>query len=785
MFFSILVITFFNILILTLTIFLNYVKINVSTDIILPRSAHKQEIVPAWRRMKHYSRVSHPVYNSTVGLLPVHKGILLNIMMPLDTEIIFRRGITEIIKRYPEVLLSNANVEMTRALKVNLVKFSCTDNEGCQNINSVATQFSDNNSIDIFYSSYSGAFRALGRLIVAARNAPFDRGGKYFGIISGFTFKETSWLLEMGVKIDLSSGGVMKLDSIKNTMVSLALYGYNTLFLYMEDSFEVQLEPFVGYLRGRYTGVELVEIGRFAKSLGIEIVPCIQTLSHLDQILKWPAYAGYKDSSGNLKMNGDNSYNLLERMILAVTEPLQSKRIHIGLDSMKGMRDTKICCEDLGASSAIVGVAIRNAFASHLQRLLAVIHSLRLRPVLYTNLLSQLAKIGSCECGSHNIKVVNEELLLNIHELLGDNGKDLMFTEFSSSEVNYFERIINDHEKLKNSGPIRDNSLILSLGLWTWTRFWAALHWTMSTLDAGVDAAQRKGIQSIVVEARATDGNQFAFITAEAGISYFAELVRYSSAKSRRLILQRTDESFSVIFRTISTFSDILEACAIDQIPGVPIGWGTTNIANWFLWEDPFLPYLSYSISEEELIKHYCNLANTLDLKMRVDFKKLHLTYEKENDYVSLHPLAFPAAISRVLHRKALLKMHFKRAYKHSDRNYLSKIISEKQNGIFFELIDSIVSLRHIHKILWSERYKQSGWEILEARYGILRARLEGFMETIHAFIEGEIVELEWNEENINLKVYDVENFRLPIIEWSKAVSASFYASACFDDTVD
>ena len=121
------------------------------------------------------------------------------------------------------------------------------------------------------------------------------------GIISGFVFEEVPQFSELGVKIDMSSGGVMKIESLKNTIISLALYGYNTLFLHMEDAFEVPSEPFIGYLRGKYSEIELREIGTIAKSLGIEIIPSIQALNNLDHILSWPAYSAYKDSRGNLK----------------------------------------------------------------------------------------------------------------------------------------------------------------------------------------------------------------------------------------------------------------------------------------------------------------------------------------------------------------------------------------------------------------------------------------------------------------------------------------------------
>ncbi len=63
--------------------------------------------------------------------------------------------------------------------------------------------------------------------------------------------------------------------------------GYDTLMLYTEDTYEVDNQPFFGYKRGRYTKQELKEIDAYCISAGIELVPCIQMLAHLNCMFKW------------------------------------------------------------------------------------------------------------------------------------------------------------------------------------------------------------------------------------------------------------------------------------------------------------------------------------------------------------------------------------------------------------------------------------------------------------------------------------------------------------------
>lgn len=57
--------------------------------------------------------------------------------------------------------------------------------------------------------------------------------------------------------------------------------------LYTEDTYEVNDEPYFGYVRGRYTKEEMKELDAFAGSLGISLIPCIQTLAHLKATFRW------------------------------------------------------------------------------------------------------------------------------------------------------------------------------------------------------------------------------------------------------------------------------------------------------------------------------------------------------------------------------------------------------------------------------------------------------------------------------------------------------------------
>ena len=114
-----------------------------------------------------------------------------------------------------------------------------------------------------------------------------------------------------GAMLDMSRNAVMKVEEVKNFAKILHSFGYNTLLLYTEDTYVVDGEPYFGYMRGRYTKDELKELVTYCESLGIEMIPCIQTLAHLNQIFRWQAYAPIHDCDDILFVGEERTYELI------------------------------------------------------------------------------------------------------------------------------------------------------------------------------------------------------------------------------------------------------------------------------------------------------------------------------------------------------------------------------------------------------------------------------------------------------------------------------------------
>ena len=94
-------------------------------------------------------------------------------------------------------------------------------------------------------------------------------------------FNKNNFFNDFGYMVDCSRGAVPKVETLKKLIDILSAFGYNYLMLYTEDTYEIDGEPYFGYMRGRYSKKEIEEIDKYCISKGLELRACIQTLAHL------------------------------------------------------------------------------------------------------------------------------------------------------------------------------------------------------------------------------------------------------------------------------------------------------------------------------------------------------------------------------------------------------------------------------------------------------------------------------------------------------------------------
>ena len=136
-----------------------------------------------------------------------------------------------------------------------------------------------------------------------------------------------------GLMLDLSRNAVAHIDMLKQFIREMAFMGHSWFMLYMEDVYEVEGAPYFGALRGRYSIQDLQEVDRYAQLFGVQLVPCIQTLAHMDQYFMWETIEyKYKDIDNIFNVGNAEVRTLLTRMIASLRKAFSSDIIHIGMD---------------------------------------------------------------------------------------------------------------------------------------------------------------------------------------------------------------------------------------------------------------------------------------------------------------------------------------------------------------------------------------------------------------------------------------------------------------------
>ena len=145
----------------------------------------------------------------------------------------------------------------------------------------------------------------------------------------------------LGTMIDCSRNAVMKPEAVEQWIDVTSDLGYNCLLLYIEDTYEIEGHPYFGHLRGRYSAEELRHMDDYAAAKGMELIPCIQTLAHVNALMHWPVYKDMRDADDILLAGDDRVYELVDKMFAALTSSLRTRVINIGMDEAVMLRRGK------------------------------------------------------------------------------------------------------------------------------------------------------------------------------------------------------------------------------------------------------------------------------------------------------------------------------------------------------------------------------------------------------------------------------------------------------------
>lgn len=508
--------------------------------------------------------------------------------------------------------------------------------------------------------------------------------------------REETPCFETGMMFDVSRNAVLRTKTLKTLLCRMALMGMDVGMMYTEDTYEVPDEPYFGYMRGRYSMAELRELDSCAAALGIELIPCIQTLGHLNRVLHWPAMARYADNGEVLLADEPETYRLLERMITAASAPYRTRRIHLGMDEAHGI--------GLGAHLRRHGYESPHAIIlRHLTRVTEITSRLGLEPIMWSDMYF---RPDSPTNGYYDSGEPTAEAIASVVP-----GVSLVYWDYYHNTEEEYRIMLDKHKKLSGTP-------LFAGGVWTWTGPAPDYEKTVRTTVPALTACKKAGVPLALATAWGDNGAEANLLTALPGMQLYAEFA-YTGEYDPAWLARR--------FRVCcgGEIQPFLGLSRFNTVPGMrATATRPVNAAKFLLYQDPMVQLFAKDTEGLAMAEHYAALAEE------------YAGYgAAEGLYGEL--MEFYAQLARVLADKCRWHENIAGAVARKDRAGAMELAEALRTAA-----DNTGVLRRLWRTMWLETNKPYGFEVIDGRLGAVEARLETARVRVAAWAGGDEAEL-------------------------------------------
>ncbi|HHT39447.1 MAG: beta-N-acetylhexosaminidase [Acholeplasmatales bacterium] len=500
-------------------------------------------------------------------------------------------------------------------------------------------------------------------------------------------FKKTATM------IDLSRNAVFKLTYFKEVILKHALLGFNEIWLYMEDVFEIKELPKFGYLRGKYSKEELKELVDFSNQLGITLIPCVQTLGHMGQFLRWPSSAKFKDTSDVLKVGSEDTYRLITLMLKTLKEVFPTTKIHVGMDETFGLGFGRYYKEEGYTPQP-------KLFMEHLKK----VNELALKEGFEEVYIwsDMFFRMYSKHESYYDYNIDFEESYLK--EIPSNVG--LVYWDYYNYKKEIVEGMVKKHLTL-------NKKIIFASGTWIWTKLTYDKTQTDRTALMHIDVSKEYGLEEICFTQWQDDGAYVDYDSIYLGLYDVINHIYDNKVK---------EDVF-----TFLTNKDYQDAVLISQLNDLKIS------PIRLLWDDIILAiYLNNTFLYEP------NSFNEAIKELDDYIKKL-----KENK-LTTNPVY---NIANLLNNKLKLRQQLLKQYQDKENKIsLAEELKELEKSVNLVLND--------FKERWLSNYKVYGLEVLETRLIATISRIDTLRRIIEDYNNKLITQLDFLEEELSQEGY-------------------------------
>lgn len=522
----------------------------------------------------------------------------------------------------------------------------------------------------------------------------------------------------LGVMLDCSRNAVMNVPMVKKYIQILSQLGYNRLFLYTEDTYEIPDEPFFGYFRGRYTVNELKELDDYAFENGIEMIPCIQTLAHFSALIRWPRFSELVDIGDIFLVDDERTYNLIEKMISTLRGCFRTDKLHIGMDE----------AYDLGKGKyrELHGESNRTElFLKHLKKVCEICEKYNFNPMMWSDMFHRIANEDQ-ELSSFTFD-------LSIKNLVPDN-LSLVYWDYYHVDESFHDAMLQNHKSLSDN-------IIYAGGVWKWASFVPNNSLGIESNKAAFKACLKNDVRDVIITLWGDNGAECSAFATLPALVYIACLAY--GIENEREIKKR--------FREITNceFDNFMLLDELDRCEDVPCNY-VINPCKYQLYNDCFFGIYDSGVDEGDG-KLYAELSKKLSetIKSNCQFMYIFDTVSK---------------LCNVLEIKSEIGIRTRYVYKNGSTEDFDALIND-----YKIMIDRTQEFYDAFRKQWFTENKANGFEVHDIRIGGLIMRMKNCYDRLIDFQNGTINSIpELEEQPISL----IQKKEL-VWKWSGIVSAN------------
>lgn len=497
--------------------------------------------------------------------------------------------------------------------------------------------------------------------------------------------------------LDCSRNAVPNKAFLRHWIDVLADCGYNELQLYTEDTFQVENEPYFGYLRGGFSVADIQEIDAYCKGKGIELVPCVEVLAHLDQIFRWSTYAKINDCGGVLLADEPRTYEFLDNIFASVSKAFSSKKINLGLDETMLLGQGKFLQKHGYEEKSSI-------FLRHLAKIKTLTDKYGFQPMMWSDMFFRLENKGEYAVQS---PTMSKETVAKKPQ-----GIDLVYWDYNARSPEVFRDMLRAHKQFGKTPRWAG-------ACWSFVGMLPHNDYAEAALKSAFPIMIEEGVQEFMLTWWGDDGAECSKMSNLPIVYAFAKMAQG----------ERDFEQIKIDFAqkygvSWEDFNQIILPNRIDKQP-----LDVYNPAKYMLYNDYFSGIFDATVAVGASEKYaVCDRALS--------------AFSTHSEYGYFFDCA--AKLCAVLKEKYALGVETRTAYQANDKMKMSVLI-EQYDRVLVNLNTFYVAF----KKQWLKENTEYGLEVQAARIGGLMQRTKDCKELLQQWLDGEIEKISQLEEEI------------------------------------